>query len=105
MNEETLKSIKTSLRTITQNADILQDIGETVAACLIDLGLKGIVNGIVQEDEKIEDALILQAVKTYCKANFSKDSKDIERYQNSYEMMKQDMRLSSDYMEKKEDVA
>lgn len=105
MNEETLKSIKTSLRTVTQNDDINRDIVETVEACLIDLGLVGIVRGIVEGDEKIEDKLILQAVKIYCKAYFSTDSKDIERFQNSYEMMKIDMKLSSKYTELKEDVA
>ena len=46
---------------------------------------------------KEEDPLIRQAIKTYCKANFGLDNKDSEKYQSSYDMLKQHLSLCGDY--------
>ena len=44
-----------------------------------------------------EDPLIIQAIKTYCKANFGLDNKDSEKYQKSYDLLKQSLSLCGDY--------
>lgn len=53
------------------------------------------ISGIVKIDET--DPLIQQAIKIYCKANFGLDNKDSEKYQKSYDMLKQHLSLCGDY--------
>ena len=64
---------------------------DLINACKKDLETAGVKN----IDE--EDSLIIQAVKTYCKANYGLDNKDSEKYQASYEMQKQKLSLCGDY--------
>ena len=66
----------------------IQDLIESAKA---DLNISGVKN----LDE--EDPLIIQAVKTYCKANFGLDNKDSEKYQKSYDMLKQHLSLCGEY--------
>lgn len=84
-----LEKIKQSLR-IKNNA-FNDEIMDLINACKKDLETAGVKN----IDE--EDSLIIQAVKTYCKANYGLDNKDSEKYQASYEMQKQKLSLCSDY--------
>ena len=83
-----LESIKLALR-IKGNA-IDEDIKESIAAAKLDLKISGIT--------KIDDTdpLIIQAIKTYCKAEFW-DVKDSEKYKSSYESLKQHLSLCGDY--------
>lgn len=84
-----LEKIKQSLR-IKNNA-FNDEIMDLINACKKDLETAGVKN----IDE--EDSLIIQAVKTYCKANYGLDNKDSEKYQASYEMQKQKLSLCGDY--------
>lgn len=84
-----LESIKLALRIKSSAFDI--EIIDLMEAAKLDLSISGIKN--INE----EDPLILQAVKTYCKANFSMDNKDSEKYQRSYDMLKQHLALCGDY--------
>ena len=84
-----LEKIKQSLR-IKNNA-VNDEIMDLINACKKDLETAGVKN----IDE--EDSLIIQAVKTYCKANYGLDNKDSEKYQASYEMQKQKLSLCGDY--------
>lgn len=84
-----LEKIKQSLR-IKNNA-FNDEIMDLINACKKDLEIAGVKN----IDE--EDSLIIQAVKTYCKANYGLDNKDSEKYQASYEMQKQKLSLCGDY--------
>ena len=84
-----LEKIKQSLR-IKNNA-FNDEIMDLINACKKDLETAGVKN----IDE--EDSLIIQAVKTYCKANYGLDNKDSEKYQESYEMQKQKLSLCGDY--------
>lgn len=84
-----LEKIKQSLR-IKNNA-FNGEIMDLINACKKDLETAGVKN----IDE--EDSLIIQAVKTYCKANYGLDNKDSEKYQASYEMQKQKLSLCGDY--------
>jgi len=41
--------------------------------------------------------LILRAVKTFCKAEYSSDDKEAARYRQSYEMLRNHLTMSIDY--------
>lgn len=84
-----LEKVKLALR-IKNNA-FNDEIMDLINACKKDLETAGVKN----IDE--EDSLIIQAVKTYCKANYGLDNKDSEKYQASYEMQKQKLSLCGDY--------
>lgn len=62
-----------------------------INACKSDLKLSGITN--IDED----DSLIKRAIILYCKANFGLDNKDSEKYNKSYDLLKQHLALSGDY--------
>lgn len=84
-----LNSIKKALRIKSSAFD--DEINELIEAAKLDLKISGIVNILDA------DPLIQQAVKTYCKANFGLDNKDSEKYQLSYDMLKQHLSLCGDY--------
>ena len=84
-----LNKVKLSLRISGGMFDI--EIQELVEAALTDLKISGVVN----TDET--DPLILRAVITYCKANFGYDNNEAERFQKSYDMLKQHLSLAGDY--------
>lgn len=84
-----LEKVKLSLR-IKSNA-FNTEISEMIEAAKLDLSISGIKK--IDED----DPLIQQAIKTYCKANFGLDNKDSEKYQKSYNMLKEHLSLCGDY--------
>lgn len=86
-----LEKIKQALR-IKSNAfdDELKDL---ITAAKLNLEICGIAKSKIIDT----DPLIIQAVKTYCKANFGLDNKDSEKYQKSYDMIKTHLALCGDY--------
>ena len=84
-----LEKVKLALR--IKNNKLDDDITDLIDACKIDLS----ISGVKKIDET--DALVIQAVKLYCKANFGLDNKDSEKYQKSYDMLKNSMALRGDY--------
>lgn len=84
-----LEKVKLSLR-IKSDA-FNTEISEMIEAAKLDLSISGI-NKINEADP-----LIQQAIKTYCKANFGLDNKDSEKYQKSYNMLKEHLSLCGDY--------
>ncbi len=84
-----LEKVKLSLR-IKSDA-FNTEISEMIEAAKLDLSISGIKK--IDED----DPLIQQAIKTYCKANFGLDNKDSEKYQKSYNMLKEHLSLCGDY--------
>lgn len=84
-----LEKVKLALR--IKNNKLDDDITDLIDACKIDLS----ISGVKKIDET--DALVIQAVKLYCKANFGLDNKDSEKYQKSYDMLKNSMSLCGDY--------
>lgn len=83
-----LESIKRSMRIKTTAFD--DEIKELFEAALLDLNLVGI------ETAFFENALIFQAVKTYCKLNFGQPE-DYDRLKTSYDEQKAQLITSSDY--------
>lgn len=83
-----LPEAKLWLRRSTTSLDA--EIEQTVAACLMDMGVAGIKN--VAPD----DPLIQQAAKLYLKAHFGYDDKT-DRWQAAYEHLKASLALSYAY--------
>lgn len=84
-----LEKVKLALRITSIAFD--DEINDLIEAAKTDLFISGIKT--INEN----DALIQQAIKTYCKANFGLDNKDSEKYQESYDMLKQHLSLCGDY--------
>lgn len=80
-----LEKVRLSLRIKSYKLD--DEINGLIEACKMDLSISG-VRKINEEDPIIQRAIIL-----YCKANFGLDNKESERYQKSYELLKQSLSL------------
>ncbi len=66
------------------------EVDQTIRAALIDLQ----AGGVVKTD--LSDALIQQAVKLYCKANFGYDE-DAPKFSVAYEHLKSALALCGEY--------
>lgn len=84
-----LDKVKKILRIKSDKLD--DEILDLIEACKIDLS----ISGVKKIDET--DALVIQAIKLYCKANFGLDNNDSEKYIKSYDMLKNSMALCGDY--------
>ncbi|MGL5085316.1 MAG: head-tail connector protein [Clostridium sp.] len=84
-----LDKVKQSLRIKSNSLDT--EVTDLIESAKLDLKISGVVK--INE----EDPLIQQAIKTYCKANFGLDNKDSEKYQKSYDMLKQHLSLCGEY--------
>ncbi|WP_286316174.1 head-tail connector protein [Romboutsia ilealis] len=85
-----LEKVRASLRIKNNKFD--EEIRDLIDSAFIDLKISG-VNTVSKET----DPLIIQAIKTYCKANFGLDNKDSEKYQKSYDSIKEHLALCGEY--------
>lgn len=86
-----LEKIKLTLRIDDNTLDA--DIQDTIEAAKLDLKLRGVSESKIVDT----DALIIRAIKTYCKAEYSSDDKEADRYNKSYEMLRDHLTMSIDY--------
>jgi uncharacterized phage protein (predicted DNA packaging) len=86
---------KTALRISTNNELIVGEIEDLISAARQDLILSGILPSKANNDN---DPLIKRAIIIYCKANYGFDNPDSEKLQNSYNLLKASLALSSDYI-------
>ena len=84
-----LQDVKSSVRIINNKFDV--ELLDLIEAAKADLRIAG----VTKNDE--DDPLIKRAIILYCKANFGLDNKDSEKYQNSYENLKEKLSLCGDY--------
>lgn len=84
-----LEKIKKSLRITHTSLD--DEILDLINAALADLRISGVVNFIET------DPLIIRAVTVYCKANFGLDNPNSEKFQASYDSLKNHLSLSGEY--------
>lgn len=84
-----LEKIKLALRIKSNKTD--EDILDLIEACKLDLNTAGVKN--IKED----DALIIQAVKLYCKANYGLNNNESEKYSKAYDSLKISLALCGDY--------
>lgn len=84
-----LEKVKLALR--IKNIKLDGEILDLIEACKIDLSIAGV--------RKLNDTdpLIQRAIIIYCKANFGLDNKESEKYQKSYDLLKQSLKLCGDY--------
>lgn len=84
-----LEKVKLALRIKSNILNL--EIEDLIEACKIDLSISGV--------KKIEesDPIIARAIILYCKANFGLDNKESEKYQNSYNLLKESLSLCGDY--------
>lgn len=91
-----LDDVKLALRVTHDKLDT--EVNDCIEEARFDLIQAGVSSKKVQDDK---DPLIRRAIKVYCKANFGLADKDTiivkEKYQESYEMIKQHLSLSGDY--------
>ncbi|MFC3883756.1 head-tail connector protein [Bacillus songklensis] len=87
-----LADVKTALRISHDALDT--DISDLIDEARQDLILAGLSSAKANDDE---DALIKRAIKTYAKAHFIADNVTAERFQKSYDMLKQHLTLAGDY--------
>ena len=69
------------------------DIQDTIDSAISSLKLCGIVEGKIIDT----DPLMLRAIKTFCKAEYSSNEKESTRYRESYEMLRNHLSMSIDY--------
>jgi len=83
-----LEAVKRALSLTTTAYD--EELQELIDAALADLGLAGIDNSL------ISDPLIIQAVKTYCRAHF-KSPDDYDKLIESYNAQKGQLQIATGY--------
>ena len=88
---ELLEKIKLELRFDDSTFD--DSLQDAISSCKDDMKLCGILENKIKDD----DALILRAIKDYCKATYSKDEKESERYTKAYEKLRDHLSLSIEY--------
>ncbi|OFC75864.1 head-tail connector protein [Bacillus thuringiensis] len=87
-----LEVVKKALR-VSHNA-LDDEIDDLIEAARTDLSLSG-VSGFKSNDDT--DPLIKRAIIMYSKANFIPDANEAERFQLSYNMLKNHLTLAGDY--------
>lgn len=70
------------------------ELSDLIESARYDLALSGVSSEKTKDDT---DPLIKRAIITYCKANFGLENKDSEKYQRSYESLKNHLTLAGDY--------
>lgn len=88
--------VKNSLR--IKHTALDEDIEDTIQAALDDLGVCGVVVPPA-EDPDTTDALILNAVKLFCKVEYTDDPGKAAEYQRRYNSLKSCLMMSGKYRE------
>lgn len=86
-----LDAVKGAMGITSDEPIIVNEIEDLILAALYDLHTNG-VNALIKRD----DPLILQAVKTYCRANFHSPA-DYDQLMASYEAQKGHLMNCTDY--------
>ena len=92
-SEALLAKVKTSIRVSHTALD--GDIQDNIDACLADLQLCGVMQEKLHAEEL--DPLILNAVKLYCKAEYTDDPVKAARYQGGYDALKSCLMMAEGY--------
>lgn len=91
-----LNKVKNKLRISHNSLD--DDIADTISACLKDLEVCGI-QAPVPDDPQETDPLILNAVKLYCRAEFTDDTGKAAEYMARYDALKSSLMMAEGYRE------
>ena len=96
-----LMKIKTNLRISHNQLD--EDLGDTINACLQDLKVCG-VQAPTPDDPQETDPLILNAIKLFCRAEYTDDTQKAAAYKERYDALKSCLMMASGYREEITDV-
>lgn len=91
-----LERVKLALRLTTDNFD--SDIEDNIGYARAELLRLGLSDEKVNDDE---DKLIIRAIKTYCLMEYA-DTKDAERYRESWLSQIENLRKTKDYIDNEE---
>ena len=94
-----LDDIKTALRISRVNTAYDDEVQDLIDEAKADLALAGVASAKIDET----DPLIKRAIRTYCKAHFGWNNPDADRLQIAYEMIRNHLSLSVDYIETAEE--
>ena len=86
-----LEKIKMALRISTDAFD--EELELLIQSALLDLGIAGVISDVLTDEP---DAIITQAVITYCKMNFGL-SEDYDRLKRSYDEQKAQLVTATGY--------
>lgn len=87
--DELLQKVKTALRISHNKLDT--DILDNIQACLLDLQMHGITFA------DYTDQLIQNAIKLYCRAEYTDDPAKAEKYGQRYREMRNCLKLAEGY--------
>lgn len=87
--DELLEKVKLALR--IKHAALDDDILDNIQACLLDLK----VHGIIHKDHT--DTLIQNAVKLYCKVEYTDDPEKSDKYRERYIEMRNCLKAAEGY--------
>lgn len=96
IDQSLLVKIKNNLRISHTMLD--EDLSDTIAACLQDLKVCG-VQAPVPDDPQETDVLILNAVKLYCRAEYTDDTAKAAAYRERYDSLKSCLMMATGYRE------
>ena len=88
--------IKDNIR--IQHHKLNEDIEDTIKAALLDLGICGVKTPKDYVDRDL-DPLLLNAVKLYCKAEYTDDTGKAAEYLRRYESLKSCLMMAGEYKE------
>lgn len=94
IDQSLLLKIKTYLR-ISHNV-LDDDLSDTIAACLADLEVCGVQVPDPEEPQAV-DPLILNAVKLYCRKEYTDDTGKATEYQSRYDALKSCLMMAAEY--------
>lgn len=89
-----LSKIKNSLRISHTALD--EDVQDTIYACLADLRVCGVQESKLDITREL-DPLVLNAVKLYCKKEYTDDTVKAARYQGGYDALKSCLMMAEGY--------
>lgn len=89
IDQTTLDKIKINLRISHTVLD--DDLADTISACLADLRVCGVF------DPQTDDPLILNAIKLYCRAEYTDDTSKAAAYKERYDALKSCLMMASEY--------
>jgi hypothetical protein len=84
-----LEQCKIALR--LSHSELDTEVQELIDAAKLELQLVGVINF------KDTDPLIVQAIKTYCKAHFGYSNPEAERFKEAFESLKNHLSLVGEY--------
>lgn len=87
-----LARIKLALRITHDQLD--NEIAETIASARAELVRAGVLNTVASDDN---NALVNQAVKSYCLANLSNNKEIAQGHQKAFESIMENLRKSKNY--------